>query len=218
MTKTNSNSGAKRKTGKNPKAKGPNQWTKVGSAQKTPSKTANGKSKTATITPSATATKPATIESMFGNQFAALAKEEEKQEALEEQKEKMEIAKKEAEEEAKKLRGGKKLSYAEKTKKAKKEKKKTGIQSIGQRAASTTSLISKTIQRNATMIPTQSARLAETRKESCTKPPTPSSATPVTPSILSPHRHTNLQFETLATITGNGGGSANCTRINRLQR
>ena len=113
MTKTNSNSGAKRKTGKNPKAKGPNQWTKVGSAQKTPSKTANGKSKTATITPSATATKPATIESMFGNQFAALAKEEEKQEALEEQKEKMEIAKKEAEEEAKKLRGGKKLSYAE---------------------------------------------------------------------------------------------------------
>ena len=111
MTKTNSNSGAKRKTGKNPKAKGPNQWTKVGSAQKTPSKTANGKSKTATITPSATATKPATIESMFGNQFVALAKEEEKQEALEEQKEKMEIAKKEAEEEAKKLRGGKKLSY-----------------------------------------------------------------------------------------------------------
>ena len=85
----------------------------MGSAQKTPSKTANGKSKTATITPSATATKPATIESMFGNQFAALAKEEEKQEALEEQKEKMEIAKKEAEEEAKKLRGGKKLSYAE---------------------------------------------------------------------------------------------------------
>ena len=113
MTKTNSNSGDNRKTGKTSKAKSSNQWSKAGASQKTPGKTAKGKSKTATITPTATATKPATIESMFGNQFAALAKEEEKQEALEEQKEREEMAQKKAEEEAKKLRGGKKLSHAE---------------------------------------------------------------------------------------------------------